>query len=310
MILCCGEALIDMIPAPTKAGGTGFVPHTGGSVFNTAIALGRLNATAGMVSGVSNDTFGALLADDLIANGVNTDHLIRSDRLTTMAIVHLKDGSATYSFYDENSAGRMIAPDDLPSVPDHVSTLFFGGISLAAEPAADSYAHLLTGHAESKLIMLDPNIRPGFITDKARFRTRLSGMMECSDIVKLSDEDLAWWTETDAPLEEQARSILALGARLILVTCGADGVLAVRQDGALKVASEPANVVDTVGAGDTFNAGFLAALERADALSKPMLKSLPDDRLRDALLLGARAAAVTVSRAGANPPTADELGLV
>lgn len=309
MILCCGEALIDMIPAPTKEGGVGFVPHTGGSVFNTAIALGRLNAPVGMISGVSNDTFGVLLAEDLVANGVKTDHLIRSDRLTTLAIVHLKDGSATYSFYDENSAGRMLAQNDLPTVPDYVSTMFFGGISLAAEPAADSYAQLLARHTQDKVVMLDPNIRPGFITDESRFRTRLSDMIAGSDIVKLSDEDLHWWTRSDADLDAQARSVLNAGPSLVLVTCGADGVLAVGKNTTLKVAAEPATVVDTVGAGDTFNAGFLAALERANALSKTLISSLPDKTLHDALLLGARAAAVTVSRAGANPPTASELEL-
>ena len=143
MILCCGEALIDMIPDQAGAGGSAYRPHPGGAVFNTAIALGRLGAPVGLLSGVSTDPFGQQLHDSLARDGVSTELLIRSDRLTTLAMVHLIDGSATYSFYDENSAGRMISTADMPALPDQVSALFFGGISLAAEPGADTYAGLL-----------------------------------------------------------------------------------------------------------------------------------------------------------------------
>ncbi|MGR3586821.1 MAG: PfkB family carbohydrate kinase, partial [Pseudooceanicola nanhaiensis] len=131
-ILCCGEALIDMIP-----GGGGYVPHTGGAVFNTAIALGRLGARAGMLTGLSRDMFGAMLEAELAASGVDTELVIRSDRLTTLAFVQRTEGKARYTFYDENSAGRMISADDLPELPEDVGTLFFGGISLVVEPGAE-----------------------------------------------------------------------------------------------------------------------------------------------------------------------------
>ena len=114
MILCCGESLIDMIPTAAEGGQTGFVPHSGGAVFNTAIGLGRLGVPVGMLSGVSTDQFGAQLVAALHASRVDTSNLVRSDRLTTLAMVHLVDGKATYTFYDENSAGRMVEIADLP----------------------------------------------------------------------------------------------------------------------------------------------------------------------------------------------------
>lgn len=107
MILCCGEALIDMIPTPTTQGRDGFVRHSGGAVFNTAIAVGRLGVPVSLLSGVSNDMFGCQLVEGLAASGVDATHVTRVDRPTTLAFVKLADGHATYDFFDENSAGRM-----------------------------------------------------------------------------------------------------------------------------------------------------------------------------------------------------------
>lgn len=303
MILCCGEALIDMIPVPQAEGGSAFVPHSGGAIFNTAIGLGRLGVPAAMLSGVSNDLFGQQLASDLRANNVETGLLIRSDRLTTLAIVHLVDGSATYSFYDENSAGRMIAEADLPDVPETVQALYFGGISLVAEPAADTYAALAEREANRRLIMLDPNIRPGFISDEVTYRARLMRMIGLSDIVKVSDEDLDWMTQGGA------EALLELGPECVIVTEGEKGAVAHRAGGTVSVSAVKATVADTVGAGDTFNSGFLAGLSRGGYASKDGFRSIPDDALQNALELAAQVAAITVSRSGANPPYAHEVGL-
>ncbi|MGR3713524.1 MAG: carbohydrate kinase family protein [Shimia sp.] len=307
MILCCGEALIDMIRSSHNGGPTAFVPHSGGSVFNTAIALGRLGASTGFLSGVSTDTFGRQLCEDLTASHVATDHLIRSDRLTTLAIVHLSDGSATYAFYDENSAGRMIAPDDLPKLPSSISALYFGGISLAAEPAADTYASLLAREGQGRVVMIDPNIRPDFIADAPRFRARLAEMFANATIVKTSDEDLAWLAPEAADLTTQAQEILAQGPKIVIVTRGAQGATAFMSGGAVDVPAPSVQVVDTVGAGDTFNAGFLAHLSELRLLSLDALASATPQDLQPALAHGAKIAAVTVSRAGANPPWASEL---
>ena len=185
MLLCCGEALIDMIPTPTNDGQMGFVPHSGGAIFNTAIALGRLGASAGLLTGMSSDMFGLQLTADLQASKVDASLLIPCDRPTTLAFVKLVDGHASYSFFDENSAGRMLAPADLPVLPDTVSALYFGGISLACEPGADTYAALLEREATSRVVMLDPNIRPSFITNPEAYRARLGRMIAQADIVKV-----------------------------------------------------------------------------------------------------------------------------
>ena len=167
MILCCGEALIDMIAEPTVSGAQGFVPHSGGAVFNTAIALGRLGAPAGMLTGLSRDMFGQQLAQALKDSHVDGSQVVLSDRPTTLAFVQLQDGHATYSFVDENSAGRMLRPEDMPDQLTATSALYFGGISLACEPCADAYAALLDRHGAERAVMIDPNIRPGFIQDQS-----------------------------------------------------------------------------------------------------------------------------------------------
>lgn len=307
MILCCGEALIDMIPALTAEGQASYVPCTGGAIFNTAVGLGRLGVDAGLLSGVSYDSFGELLVQGLADNNVRSDFLIRSDRLSTLAVVHLKDGSATYSFYDENSAGRMLSLKDMPALPETVSTLYFGGISLVAEPAADAYADFLEREGANRVVMIDPNIRPSFIFDAPSYRKRLDRMIALSDIVKVSDEDLDWIVGNEGDLGQKAQRMLAKGAQFVIVTLGAEGAVVFDASGHAEVPAERATVVDTVGAGDTFNAGVLSQMFNDGQLSCEVLKNLKAEDLVSALGRGAQVAAVTVSRAGANPPWASEL---
>ncbi|MDU8945177.1 carbohydrate kinase family protein [Ovoidimarina sediminis] len=306
MILNAGEALIDMLPRETADGETAFAPYAGGSVFNTAIALGRLGAPSGFFSGLSTDLFGSVLEEALATSKVDAGLAHRSDRPTTLAFVTLTDGQARYAFYDENTAGRMLTPADLPDLPESVTACFFGGISLMVEPCATAYAALLEREAGRRVIMLDPNIRPSFIRDEAAYRARILRLIGLADIVKLSDEDLAW-LEGDGDIDAAAGQILARGPKLVCITEGAKGARGVTASGSTFVASSPVKVADTVGAGDTFNAGVLAALHAAGALTKPALDALDETTIADALSLGARAAAVTVSRAGANPPWAEEL---
>jgi fructokinase len=308
MILCCGEALIDMVAAPSLDGPDGFVPHSGGAVFNTAIALGRLGARAGMLTGLSRDMFGDQLADALKASDVDTTHIIRSDRPSTLAFVKLEDGQASYSFFDENSAGRMIRAEDMPALPSDITALFFGGISLASDPSASAYAALLERQGGPRAVMIDPNIRPLFITDADGYRRRMAAMISQADIVKVSDEDLNWLNPAPLTQAEKISAMLDTGPSVVIVTQGAEGAIATLADGtSITVPAVKTNVVDTIGAGDTFNAGFLAKLSDLDLLTPEALGTLDPDALRDAMTYGARVAAITVSRAGANPPWANEL---
>lgn len=302
MILCAGEALIDMLPRDLSEGGTGFAPHAGGSVFNTAIALGRLGAPVQFFSGLSSDLFGDILRRELAASGVDSSPAAISDRPTTLAFVTLTDGHASYAFYDENTAGRMISASDLPASIE-ADALFFGGISLVVEPCATAYEALMQREAPARVTMIDPNIRPGFITDEPAYRRRLTAMLGMADIIKTSDEDLDWITgNTDA-----AALLARTGARAVLLTKGDAGVSIVTAAGTLEVPAEKAQVVDTVGAGDTFSAGFLAHLQSQGLLTKDTLAQAPLAALGDAAGFGAKVAAITVSRAGANPPWAAEL---
>lgn len=308
MILCCGEALIDMIPAATADREEAFVPHCGGAIFNTAIALGRLGAGVGLLTGLSTDMFGGQLTEGLKESGVDTFYLIYSDRPTTLAFVRLVNGNASYSFFDENSAGRMLMTADLPALSPQVAALYFGGISLACEPGADTYAALLEREGGNRAVMLDPNIRPAFIRDEVKYRARLDRMFALSDIVKVSDEDLDWVIPEPLPLGEKVEALRAKGPSIVILTRGGDGVTAYLEGGPeVSVPVSRVEVVDTVGAGDTFNAGVLAKLSELGQLSKPSLRSLSPDLLAEALAHGGKVAAVTVSRAGANPPWVSEI---
>ncbi|MEI2805471.1 carbohydrate kinase family protein [Albidovulum sp.] len=307
MILSCGEALIDMLPRRTAEGEDAFVPYPGGAVFNTAVALGRLGAPAGLLSGLSTDLFGQMLAGALAASGVDAALCLRSARPTTLAFVTLEDGQARYAFYDEGTAGRMIRAADLPALPETVEALFFGGISLMVEPSGAAYQALMEREAGSgRVMMLDPNIRPSFIADEPAYRARIARMIALADIVKLSDEDLRW-LEGRRGITGGAEAVLAKGPKVVFVTEGAAGAHAFTAARSVFVPARRVEVVDTVGAGDTFNAGVLAALHGAGALTRAAVAALSEDALRGALTLAVRAAAVTVSRAGANPPWAKEL---
>lgn len=308
MILCCGEALIDMIPGPQVGGGEGFVPHSGGAIFNTAIGLGRLGVPTGFLTGLSTDLFGQQLATDLERSHVDAGFSIRSDLPTTLAFVRLNEGHATYTFYDENTAGRSLSPEMCPTLPDSVAALYFGGISLISEPCADFYAALATAEQGNRVIMLDPNIRASFIKNEARYRQRLEGMIQAADIVKVSDEDLDWIVPGDDSLDAKAQSFLSQGASAVIVTKGREGAVGYSVNGdPVVVPAQKVSVVDTVGAGDTFNAGVLAYFQANDLLRKEVLMHIPSKSMEAALAYGARVAAITVSRAGANPPWAREL---
>ena len=306
MILCCGEALIDMLPREMAGGTSAFAPHAGGAVFNSAIALGRLGVPVEFFSGLSFDLFGEMLHEALAASHVGTAYAHVSARPTTLAFVRLMDGQASYMFYDEGTAGRMLTQADLPPLGMSVTAMLFGAISLIAEPCGTTYEALMAREHASRVIMLDPNIRPDFIPDRERHRERMARMVAMSDIVKLSDEDLSWFGERGSA-EEIARRWLGRGPKLVLLTHGGEGASGYTARHSVAVPARKVAVDDTVGAGDTFNAGVLAALHESNLLTKQALARLSEDQIAAALELGVRAAAVTVSRAGANPPWRREL---
>ncbi|MFV0293894.1 MAG: carbohydrate kinase family protein [Paracoccus sp. (in: a-proteobacteria)] len=303
MILCCGESLIDMVPENGA-----FLPLPGGSVYNTAVALGRLGAKTAYLWPLSQDQFGKSLRGPLDEAGVDLSLSPSTARPTTLAVVFLKDGHASYSFYDEGTAGRMFVPAELPPLPEKgISALFIGGISLIQDPCGNTVETLTQRAAQAGIVvMVDLNIRPSLITDEQATRDRLNRLMNIANIVKISDEDAAWLFPGTAA-EQVSEQLLDLGPQLVLRTHGGDGATAIHRNTCVTHPAERVTIADTIGAGDTFNAGLLTALSESGNLSREALIGIDEIHLRGALGLAVRSAAITVSRHGANPPWRKEL---
>ena len=306
MIVSCGEALIDFLPRQATDGAAVFAPFAGGSPFNVAIAIGRLGTSAGFVGGLSTDMFGEILRTALHASGVDTSLANFSDRPTTLAFVSLSDGNARYAFFDEHSAGRMLTEQDVPALPKTVTALHFGSFSLAEEPCGSALEFLMQREFADRVISLDINVRPTLIKNRDGYLARIDRLVAMADIVKLSEEDLAWLDPIES-FESMAARYLKLGAKIVVLTRGPRGAIAIARQTTVSVPRVAVKVAATVGAGDTFSAATLARLDQKALLTKARIAGLNSDELTDALTFATKAAAVTVSRPGANPPWLNEL---
>ncbi|WP_369213227.1 carbohydrate kinase family protein [Streptomyces flavofungini] len=308
MIVVAGEALIDLVPqeAGRAPGGRAVLPdlapRLGGGPYNTAVALGRLGSPVAFCSRVSRDAFGEALLDGLRAAGVGLSHVQRGPEPTALAVASIgKDGSAGYSFYVEGTADRLFTVPE--RLPDGVRAMSFGTCSLVLEPGASAYEELLRrAAADGVFTALDPNVRAVLIPDADAYRARFKSWLSSVTLLKLSQEDADWLGGTP---EEW----LSCGPAAVVVTRGGDGLALYTRDGAeLTVPGERVDVVDTIGAGDTVNAALLHGLAERDALSGDALAGLGTEGWEAVLRYAARAAAITCSRAGAEPPYASELG--
>jgi fructokinase len=308
MIVCCGESLIDFLPRKGADGAAVFQPFVGGSVFNVAIALGRLGARTGFLSGVSHDFFGASLVAALHASHVDTDLCRLSDRPTTLAFVSLTDGHAQYAFFDEGSAGRMLAAEDLPALPADADALHFGSIYLTAEPCGSTVETLVRNESAKRVISFDPNVRPSLIKNRDGYMARFDRLVAMSDIVKFSDDDLAWMAP-DAGFEGFAATCIDKGAKLVIMTRGANGATAVTPTVSATIPAVKVTVADTIGAGDTFSAALLARLSEDRLLNKDAVADLTEPQVQGLLAHAAKAASITASRPGADPPWRKEMEL-
>ncbi len=306
MIVSCGEALIDFLPRQAADGTPVFAPFPGGSPFNVAIAMGRLGTPAGFFGGLSTDLFGESLRQSLHDSGVDTSLANFSGRPTTLAFVSLSNGNARYAFFDEHSAGRMLTEQDVPALPKIVTALHFGSFSLAEEPCGSALEFLMQREFADRVISLDINVRATLIKNREGYLARLDRLIAMSDVVKLSEEDLAW-LEPASSFEDLAARYLTLGASVVMLTQGANGATALSRKAKSSVPGIAVKVADTVGAGDTFTAGMLSRLAQKDCLTKRRISELNAAELSDVLTFATKAAAVTVSRPGANPPWLNEL---
>lgn len=301
MIVVAGEALIDLVPQGTGALAQ-LKPALGGGPYNTAVALGRLGSPTAFCSRTSYDAFGEALLDGLRGAGVDVSGVQRGTEPTTLAVATIDgDGSAAYSFYVEGTADRLFAAP--AALPAGVRAVSFGTCSLVLEPGASAYEELMrTASGQGLFTALDPNIRTGLIADPEAYRARFRGWLPSVTLLKLSEEDAEW-------LGGSPREWLAAGPSAVVVTRGGDGLTAFTRDGAeYSVPGEKVDVVDTIGAGDTVNAALLHGLSAQGSLSAGALAGLGADGWTRLLRFAARAAAITCSRAGAEPPYAAELG--
>ena len=311
MIVVGGEALVDLVPAPSTVRGElgALLPRPGGGPYNTAIAAGRLGAPVTFLSRVSTDGFGAAIVARLADSRVQLDLLQRGPEPTTLAVVTLADdGSARYTFYVQGTADRLVT--DPGPLPEDVTALALGTLSLVLEPGASTYEAVLRREsARDRLTVLDPNIRTGLITDPAAYRARFAGWLPDVRVLKVSEEDARWLADvsSDADVEPVLRDWLAAGVSAVVLTRGGAGLTAYTAKDRVDVPAAPARVVDTIGAGDTVHGALLTWLHGKAVRTAADVVALDGSAWSDALGFAARAAAVTVSRVGAQPPYAAEL---
>ena len=308
MILVCGEALIDLFVGAPSPIGLSAEAVAGGSPFNVAIGIGRLGRAAAFLSTLSEDTFGAFLAGKLAEAGVSAAYLQRCPNPTTLSVVATSaSGEPRYSFYAPDSADRALRPEALPPhLPSEVNAVAAGSYALGVEPIASAIEVLLRREAGSRVISLDPNVRPRVVGDLTSYRERFERLLAHAHILKASDEDVHL-LYPGQDLVSVARTWLQRGPRLVIVTRGAEGPLAVFGTSVVDRPAPRVDVVDTVGAGDTFHAGLLAWLDANALLTPESIARLSLAQVTAALDFAAAAAAIVCTRRGANPATWDEV---
>lgn len=293
-----GEALIDLIQQPSDAGATShWVAHSGGGPLNTAVALARLGEEVEFLGRLGRDAFGEQLTDHLEAGGVGTDLAIRTDDPTTLAVVSLDEqGKASYHFHTHGTTNFGWSEGEFPELRRD-DWLHFGSIGVLLDPAFTLVHRFLTRTGNRK--SFDLNVRPSMFPDRTEYRSRIEAFLaivgDSRGVAKASDEDLAWLTDYREDALETAQAMCrTFSLPLFVVTLGPDGAVAMGPDGELaRVPGRRIDVVDTVGAGDTFMAGFLAHHQ--------------DHDLQTALQAGIGASALVCTKEGAQPPTLEEL---
>jgi fructokinase len=292
-----GEVLIDLIPH-----GSGRKPIVGGGPANTAKALSKLGIDTQFIDGISSDQYGLMAKNKLVTAGVKLDYVKYSDKPTCLATVSLSDsGSATYEFVIDSTATFDFTSEWLPEPQtDRPSLLHIGTLATVIELGASVLFEWAQSVAKVAPIVFDPNIRPDVISNREQYVSQVERWVKISSAVKVSDEDIKWLYPS-LETKQVVSDWLAKGPSLIVVTYGDKGLTGHRKNERVSVDAVKVKVADTVGAGDTVGAILV------EAIAKDGLASLTGSRLETMLKRAAKAAAITVSRVGANPPTSEEL---
>ena len=311
-MMICGEALLDVFQGEETRTGMALDANVGGSPFNLAVGLARLGQPAAFFSAISTGFAGERLMRTLRAEGVDTRAVARLDAPTTLSLIGLDaQGVPSYAFYGQGCADRLVDADALRRVPEQLALVHLGSYATVMEPTASTQRALVERErargAAGALVAYDPNIRLNVEPDLARWRDQLAWMLPRTDLLKVSDEDLGLlWPGTS--IDEFAARAIAAGVGLVVVTRGAQGAVGWNAQGRVAIDPVAVQVVDTVGAGDTFQAALITWLAEHGALAAAALRGLGAEALRDALQFAARAAAITCSRRGADMPRRSEVG--
>jgi fructokinase len=313
MLLSCGDALIDFLPVTSTDGREALVPVVGGSCLNIAVGMARLGAPAGFVGGISTDLFGRMIADHASASEVDLRYATRSDHQTTLAFVRTVDGEPQYGFYDAATASRnwvyrrgAMAFDDMAFAD--IQAIHVGSTTLTHDVGAAEALAMVEDARGSVTISFDPNCRPNLVNDKSRYVDQMDAFAAKADIVRMSDVDFEflYGGGDHAP---RATSLIAAGAGLVVITRGIKGAQAWHQQaGVVEVQAPTVKVVDTIGAGDSFQAALLFALRAIGRIGRASLARITPGELSRVLSFAADCAAFTCGRAGADPPRASDVG--
>ena len=292
-----GEVLIDLIPNQNKVEAI-----VGGGPANTAKALARVGVDTQFIDGISTDNYGLMIKDELLTSGIKLDYVKYSDKPTCLAKVSLdKKGSASYEFVIEGTATFDFSQQWLPNPAQlKPSLLYTGTLATIIEPGASELFTWAQSVAKVAPIVFDPNIRAAVVSDRKIYLSQVERWVAISSAVKVSQEDLTWLYPS-LEIDQIVNDWLTLGALLVVVTFGDQGLAAFRLGEKIKVDAIKVKVVDSVGAGDTVGAILV------EAIVKDGLASLSGRPLEMMLKRAAKAAAITVSRAGANPPMSEEI---
>jgi fructokinase len=292
-----GEVLIDLIPDGSERKSI-----VGGGPANTAKALSKLGIDTQFIDGISTDNYGQIAKEELVSSGVKLDYVKYSDKPTCLAIVSLNNsGSASYEFVIDNTATFDFNLDWLPNPQtERPSLLHIGTLATVIEPGASVLFEWAQSVAKVVPIVFDPNIRPAVINDREQYVVQVERWVSISSAVKVSDEDIRWLYPS-LEIDQVVNNWLVKGPSLIVVTYGDKGLAGYRRGEKVSVDAVKVAVADTVGAGDTVGAILV------EAIVKDGLNTLSGVRLEMMLKRAAKAAAITVSRSGANPPTLKEI---
>ncbi len=308
MLLSCGDALIDFLPVKSVDGRDAAVPVAGGSCLNIAVGMARLGAPAGFVGGISTDLFGRIIADHALASKVDLRYATRSEHQTTLAFVRHVGREPQYAFYDEATASRNWTYRR-GSIPfEEIEAIHVGSTTLANDRGAAQTLAMIEDADGSTTISFDPNCRPNLVRHKARYVDQMDAFAATANIVRMSDVDFEFlYGRSDHT--GKAKSLIKAGASLVVITRGIKGAQAWHGEaGAIDVQAPTMDVVDTIGAGDSFQAALLFALRAIGRIKTGTLAQIGLDELSRVLSFASTCAAFTCGRAGADPPRQSDVG--